>query len=260
MIAEALRYLLTPAGRLPRRSGALSELIAMQARARRCADAWAEHRQNTQAAILAHLPAGRGGRAVVLGSGLLLDIPLKALAAHFDEVVLVDILHMPAVRRLCRGYAGLRLVDMDVTGLLEKVLAGGLAPGAEIPPLPGRLRDLAATADYVISANLLSQLPLLPLRHLARQPGWNDAALARLGADIVAGHIGLLASCRHWLIVADLQRRYFVRGRLEESEDALFGQTLPGMRERWEWPVAPPGELPGGRHVIHVVGLAAGGG
>lgn len=260
MIGEALRYLLTPAGRLPRRSGALAELIALQARARRCADAWAMHCQKTKAGILAHLPADPGGRVVVLGSGLLLDIPLKELAAHFDEVVLVDILHMPAVRRFCRGYKGIRLVEIDISGLLEKVLGGAFRPEMNRPALPEQLQDLAATADYVVSSNLLSQLPLLPLRHLAHQPGWNDTALARLGADIVAGHIDLLASCRHWLIVADLQRRYFVQGRLEESEDALFGQALLGIRERWEWPVAPPGELPGGRHITHLVGLSAGGG
>jgi hypothetical protein len=36
--------------------------------------------------------------AVVLGSGLLRDVPIRELAAAFDTVVLIDLVHVASVR------------------------------------------------------------------------------------------------------------------------------------------------------------------
>ncbi len=80
MLAEWFRHLTTPCPRPLRDMGYLKELIAMDARHRRCREAWVSHLEACKNVILdAALDVTRGvprRKAVVLGSGLLLDIPI----------------------------------------------------------------------------------------------------------------------------------------------------------------------------------------
>src|SRR5579871_6065867 len=94
MFAELIEYAITPCPRYARRMGYLYEAVAIRARAARCRAAWAPHQERTRALLrrsLARCPRRR--KAVVLGSGACLDVPLAELAAAFGEVVLVDVVH-----------------------------------------------------------------------------------------------------------------------------------------------------------------------
>jgi hypothetical protein len=98
--------------------GYIKELIAIEARHRRCRAAWAPHLENCKKLILDAAGGIPHGQVTVLGSGLLLEVPVEELAVKFEDVALVDIFHMPAVERRVRRLSNVRLVTTDLTGVV----------------------------------------------------------------------------------------------------------------------------------------------
>jgi hypothetical protein len=60
-------------------------------------------------------------KALLFGAGLLHDIPLRALAARFEEVVLADIVHALPSRLAARRFPNVRLLTLDVTGVMGEL-------------------------------------------------------------------------------------------------------------------------------------------
>ena len=242
MLLEALLWLGTPCPASVRRLGLLHEVIALWARERRCRAAWWPHQQQSQSFLIdSALRAPGRDLAVVLGSGTLADVPVEALARRFHEVWLVDVVHLPMVRWRVRRWPGVRCLTLDVTGCLE-----GLARD-EVPPAGAALEVLAA-ADWVASVNLWSQLALPACRAQAQvSPAW-EAALRR-------AHLDALRRFPSGCLLADARQ---VTRNPDGSvlHEVDFGQELSCLGEpacQWEWPLAPPGELPGGRTSVHQV-------
>jgi hypothetical protein len=168
MIAEFLRAATTPCRWHLRRLGYLGEAIGLEARYRRCRAAWQPHIEACRALIADAAHSCRNHRrAVVLGSGGLNDVPLAELAATFDEVVLADIAHLPQTARLIRPYRNVRQLAFDATGLVAGLWR--MPAGAALPAPTDTLSAL--NADFLVSPNLLVQLPVMPGRLLERQGG-----------------------------------------------------------------------------------------
>lgn len=126
--------------------GYLHDLIAVRARYRRNRAAWAPHLTATREHVAAAIEAAPGrDLAVVLGAGLLLDVPLDALSAAFKRVVLVDICWLGETRRACRRYGNVDLLDHDITGIAtacHKATAIPTVPRGAIPYLRDARSDL----------------------------------------------------------------------------------------------------------------------
>ncbi|ACI99445.1 hypothetical protein [Rhodospirillum centenum] len=231
-----------------RRLGHAYAATACAARGRRCARAWAPHRERTKAAIRAAVAASACHRTVlVLGSGPLADVPLADLTGRFGRVVLADAAQPPAARlaawRARRG--AVTLATLDLTG----TAAALTDPASTAPPPPGCAAFLDDPGiDLVLSVNLLSQLPLLPLAAALHR--WPETDADAYGRAVIAAHLAHLRGFRcPVLLVTDIARTTLDRdGRVVEREDPLFGVSLPaGTVEDWDWELAPAGELPGGR-------------
>ncbi|ANL32950.1 hypothetical protein [Rhizobium phaseoli] len=236
MIAEALLYAAT----WPLTGKAHRKLIRysvnLWSRAGRCARDWAEHETMSGNAIRAAAAGLRQKRtAVVLGSGLLRDVPIEALAHEFDTVVLVDLVHLASVRLwlAAKGYRNIRLIERDLSGYDD--LAAGRAP----EPL-GFLRTVPYL-DFVVSANLLSQIGReVKRRYDAGTGPMPEDTVERLIAAHLAGLSGL--ACRHCL-VTDIAYAVIDRtGKTHEEADLLHGVSPPAAKATWTWPVAPLGE------------------
>lgn len=232
MLAEALAWLFTPASTLARRTGHLSESIAIMARERRCRMAWAPHLAASRKALLASARRPSLRRvALVLGSGPLLDVPLAELSRLFEEVWLVDMVHPWRARRRARRYGNVRLIGHDIT----ERLTGRICP----------IRFLDDEhIDWVASVNLLSQLP--------------GPAIDGMQADqAMAEHLEYLARFRVPVcLLADLEQVTLDAGGAV-TEVADFEPLLSGWRRlsEWRWDVAPAGELGGGRYRYHRVAV-----
>ncbi len=104
LLAWALS-LVNPAPLRLRRRGYVRQSGLLHARSRRCRAAWAPHLARARGVILAAAEATVGrGSAVVLGSGLLDDVPLDSLAKLFDRVTLVDAVHPWPARLAARRH------------------------------------------------------------------------------------------------------------------------------------------------------------
>ncbi|WP_448204986.1 hypothetical protein [Azospirillum sp. sgz302134] len=255
MLREAFEYLTTPYPPLARRYGYLAEALALGARYRRQKDAWAPHVAACRrfvAEAAARVP--RGGRALVAGSGLLIEIPLAELVERFDEVVLVDLVHTRSVRQEVRRMPAVRLLTLDVSGVLEP-LDGALAAGGPLPvPTPPVLEG--ERFAFAVSCNLLSQLPLLPLNAIERTaPKMPEAERAAFAHGLARGHLDWLArSAETAALFTDVESLWLEGGRVVEREDSLWGVALPAPDRSWAWDIAPAPEEDRDRDLRHSVG------
>jgi hypothetical protein len=228
LLAELLLTLLTPAGRAARRRGHLADAVGLWTRATRAGAAWAEHEAACHTAVARAVAAvPRGGTVVVLGSGLMLDVPLAALQAHFDAVVLVDAVHLLPVRLQALAWRRTRLVAADLDD----------PPGGDL----GRFLRSFAPA-LLISANVLSQIPLA-----------RDVVDRRTAID---RHLAGLAACGYpVLLLTDLDERRLDRsGAVLQRLDLLHGRALPPPDASWDWLLAPYGDVADDECLVHTAG------
>ncbi|MBB4234775.1 hypothetical protein [Rhizobium esperanzae] len=235
MITEALLYAATlPLTGKPYRKF-IRYSVNLWSRAGRCAAEWAEHEEKSRNAIrMAAADLRQKRTAVVLGSGLLRDVPIEELAKSFDTVVLVDLVHLASVRlRLAaKTYRNIRLIERDLSGYDD--LAAGRVP----EPL-GFLRSVPYL-DFVVSANLLSQIGRGVKRRYAAEAGMPEDTVERL----IAAHLTGLSDlpCRSCLVTDIAYAVVDRNGRTHEEADLLHGVSPPPARATWTWPVAPLGE------------------
>lgn len=257
MLIEMLEYRLTPDGPLSRDYDYLAQAVSLGSRYRRQRKAWAPHVDQCRRFILeAALSAPAGGRALVAGSGRLIEIPLAALAERFGEVILLDMAQPMITRRLARRYPNVRLTTGDAAGVLAALSAALDAGG----PLPDPRRAAPPFAgerfDFVLSANLASQLPLLPDEALARRRAdVDEPTRAAFSRALIERHfdwireIGATAA-----IYTDVESRWTdAKGREVERDDTTWGADLPPPQRAWEWLIAPAPEaekLYDQRHIV----------
>lgn len=235
MLVEACRYLTTPCSSYARKLGYLSESIAIDARYRRCKTHWAEHLAHSKRCMLEAANTCQNHRKVViLGSGGLYDVPLKELSQMFNAVLLVDIIHPVHAKREAKGLNNVILLEHDITELSK-------APHS-FPPKPSFLLD-DRDVDLVISANILSQLALLPAREFERQ-GANAQTLQHYSRDITTQHLAYLAEFSAvTCLITDIERLTHSKGgQLVHCENAIYNLPLPEAQQQWLWHIAPLGE------------------
>lgn len=225
MILEALNFATTYLISGRRQPAEINSSLRLWARALRCARDWAGHEANCKDFLRSHMPE-QGRVAVVLGSGLLRDVPVEALSQAFGEVRLYDLQHLASVRlwALAKGFRNLRFLQRDLSDGLDF------------------LRD-DPEVDLVISANLLSQL------------GVAADAMGLDAADVIKTHLeGLHAAPGRKLLLTDTQFDLVLKsGAVIERHDLMHGVALPEPEARWPWPVAPLGELDPAYEAVHRV-------
>jgi hypothetical protein len=242
MLREALDWLTTPADRLTRKSGQLSEFIAISSRRRRNRAAWAEHERRTKETVVyAANQANPDGTAILLGAGHLHDIPLEDLSAQFGHVVLVDLAFSWPTRRLAKALKNVSCVRHDVTEAFE-TLADGAGDTTKVPRPRALIDDDRIT--FVASVNLLSQLPVQPGRLLERQ-GLSADLVETAQRAIIENHLAWLSRFRCPLVLI-CDRSYEVldaNKQVIEVIDPLHGVILPEATDGWVWDIAPFGEV-----------------
>ncbi len=252
MLAEWFRHLTTPCPPPFKRMGYLKELIAMDARHKRCRDAWTSHLRECHELIGKAMAGIEHSKVTVLGSGLLLDIPIEELAAAFEKVVLVDIVHLPAVEKRVRAFANIELLSADVAGIAEAVWEH--IEQGRTGPLPSQSVDPAPCldSDLVISANLLTQLPLLPMGLvLEKAKAYSDDEVKAFARSIIDNHLALLSALPGRVCLLTETERIIFGGpngdEMIEEIDPLFGAQIPASGKKWIWDIAPRPEI--NRHI-----------
>jgi len=250
MLLELYRYLTTPCSPALRDMGYLKEIIGLAARHRRCQDAWAPHIEACRALIVeAAWSCQKRRRAVVLGSGGLSDIPLDDLSDMFDEVVLIDVLHPPVVRRAVAGYGNVTLLEHDIASVIEPMYR----QVRDATPLPLPAADLPLEgADLVISANVVSQLPVIPVEYAGHAGRHSAAGLSVLAKTLIERHLSALVEFAGVVcLITEVEHQTLAGEEIIARHDPLRGATVPRQlglyRRSWDWDFAPRPE----RHKLH---------
>ena len=257
MILELLEYCLTPASGAARRLGYLRSSIAVRSRFSRCRRAWEGHLRHTREAILRGISSCVSRRtAVVLGAGLVNDIPLAELSAAFENVLLVDAVHTWGARWASRGFPNVRRVTADLTACAETLR--GLRDSAIPLPAPFPTFFLEDTSvDLVLSVNVLSQLGWIPGRVLEGYR--SEEEIRALQAHLVRAHLEYLKRLPGRVVLVSDQAwsRYPAsepRGAPASSWSVVQDVPLPEPDQSWDWEIAPaPEKEVGVDWVAHVV-------
>jgi hypothetical protein len=229
-----------------RHMGFVREVQGIQKRYRHCKSFWAEHVERCNSLILRTArQCQRKRKAVILGAGLLHDVPLAELSAEFRDVVLVDVVHALGSRWRTRRYPNVTHFLGDVTGCLEAVYEAG---GNGTIPLPDSKPTLFLDddeVDFTVSLNLMSQLPCMPVAYLRWLGGRTEAELEEFARVLIRAHLEYLNRLPgRVLLISDVERLTLdLMGRVTEVRDLLFGLPLPDRDEGWTWKLAPAPEV-----------------
>ena len=254
LLVDLLEYLATPCSWRARSMGFLTSSLQVQARFRRCRRAWEPHLAETRRVIVdAAARCPRQRMAVILGAGLLHDIPLRELSTAFREVILVDIVFPWSSRIAASRFKNVRLLEADVTETMAALSRDRAAPLPRSRPT----RFVGeATLDFTVSVNLLSQLPVIPKRYLGRE---DSAELETWARDLQAAHLDYLRELRGRVtLVTDTGGVHRDRrGAIVHAWDNLHGLAMPAPSTRWEWNLAPAPEAdPVLDHVVRVAAFS----
>ena len=245
MLLDLFTHLTTSCSPYVRRLGYLDETIAMRRRSRRNMTAWQPHLDNTRRFVLAvaeKIP--NRNKVIILGSGLLLDVPLAELSAMFREVVLMDIVCLPEVRRQIKGYNNVSFVEQDVTNVAERLYTNkerGIPRLPKSSPVPS---EFFKNADLVISLNILSQLWVIPRTYASTQrPPILHDQVEDWCRQIVEAHYAFLRSlsCDVCLVADHAFVKRDHSGSIISRASTVYGLVLPEPDASWTWNIVPAG-------------------
>jgi hypothetical protein len=254
MIAELVTWLTTDCAPQARKLGYLYEAIAMKERVKRCAASWNSHCEQAQAfATHCIQQQEKGGVALIFGSGLGVDLPKETLLAQFDEIWLVDMVHLRETKKNWAKDSRVHFIEHDVTESLADMVNGKMDQVT-----PQRWLD-DKRIRFVLSANILGQLPVQPLAWLAKQPNtMDDDLLNNWTEGLLQAHLAYLDAFKQQsatvCLIADLEWRYSENNKLVQLVDAWRGLAHEAPDASWEWRIAPRGELHGNRTQTNWVG------
>jgi len=259
MIGEIFRYVTTLSPERVRKFGYLKRLIALEFRAKRCATAWAPHQRSCKNFIMKAAELCEHQRiAVVLGSGLLLEVPLKGLAEKFEKVYLVDIFHMPQVRREAKKHFNVKLLTGDITAIFL-AMKENRPPGGHTPAPEPRIPHLKE-ADLIVSCNCLTQLAGPFIEYFEKNRGFSDLDSDKLAYQVMERHAHAIAveATGIGVIITDTDRFVMQDDKIVSRTDLLKAYKLPLTptivhNEEWDWLFAPHPEEHPTHDYIHTV-------
>ena len=248
MLLDLFTHLTTSCSPYVRRLGYLDETISMRRRARRYRTSWQPHLEKTRRFILTVAEKVHNrNKVVVLGSGLLLDVPLAELSRMFREVVLMDIVCLPEVRRQIKEYDNVSFIEHDVTNIAERLYANRLQGIPELPKVVPAPSDICKDTGLVISLNILSQLWVVPRTYVSTQrPALPHDQVEDWCRQIVESHYASLASmsCDVCLVADHEFIKHDKGGSIISRASTLYDLRLPDPDDSWTWNIAPAGNGP----------------
>ncbi len=242
MLLDLFTSLTTTCSPHIRALGYLDEAIAMRSRYRRNREAWQSHLDNTRRFVLSTAEKCRDrGKVIILGSGLLLDVPLHELSALFREVVLMDVICLPKIRKQIKRYNNVRFIEHDATAISERLYLNRQKREHHLPdvmPAPAGVND----AGLIVSLNILSQLWVVPRAFIGQHlSGIAPDQVEKWCRQIVESHYAWLKSRSCCIcLVADFEHlKRDSGGRTISRGSTVYDLKLPRPDKTWTWNIAP---------------------
>jgi hypothetical protein len=202
---------------------------------------WNDHLEKCRNFILKSIEVIKPSKVTVLGSGWLLELPLKEIIERVDKIYLVDIAHPPEVVRQAGNLPKVELITDDISGGLIDELWRNTSK----LPLFKKLKNLQGIAvpEYrpgfdpgmVISLNILTQLETLPVRHLQKKSKADDEEIEGFRIEIQDKHISFLKKYKSVLITDTAEVFTDKSGYISEKNSVITALPQGTYREDWTW-------------------------
>lgn len=230
-----------PARRIIRNMGMVKDQNGIIRRYINEQGAWNGHLNRTRQFIKGYLEQTKPKSAAILGSGWLLDIPVKYLAEELGKVVFCDLIHPRQIRHKYRNQDNFEFLEIDLTGGMVTeayAMAGSKSP--DIYSLKAGLNmhkmHLPVEAEVFISVNVLNQLDVLITDYLYGRKKIDNRGVTLLREKIQSDHIQLLRQKRGCL-VTDCSEIAVDDNNREISRKSLLYAGFPwdNIKEQWMW-------------------------
>jgi hypothetical protein len=203
---------------------------------------WESHLSNSQQVILREVNRVQPKTIAILGSGWLLDVPLKPLTEQNAQIYLFDIAHPKKVLNRFRRVESVHFVNIDLTfGAIDRVTGFAKNPsdfgyGALLKGIRSISSQPFSTFDLVISVNTLSQLHA-PLTGLFEAKGsMGKYNFPELIETIQTLHIQSLPHGRSLLITETDEELLNEKHKAVSISPRVFTHVSEfEMLQEWEW-------------------------
>ncbi|MFO8233799.1 MAG: hypothetical protein R6U04_00145 [Bacteroidales bacterium] len=205
-------------------------------------EAWDTHLQNSREFIIQSSEGKDKNHVVVLGSGWLLDVPLKHLAENFKKVTLVDIIHPTQIRKKIQKYSNVHLVEKDITGgvayqIFQKIQH--YKKTKEIPMLTAYKAepiDFGDKPGFIISCNTLTQPGIIIKEYIRNFTEIPETSILDLEKRIQEDQLNLLPPGKSCLIT-EYEEEIYGKNNDFIGTNPLLLISLPAEKNqrKWQW-------------------------
>jgi hypothetical protein len=211
-------------------------------RYRRERQGWDVHLQHTKQYVIEAAQSKNKRSAIVLGSGWLLDVPLRELSQQFAQVSLADIRHPASVKKQVAKIGNVTMKTCDISGFAlpvylytQQYRKQKNRPTLDaIQPNSGLL---LSEYDFVFSCNILNQLDILLIDYLSQFFRLDAEEITAFRKRVQRAHIESLPLQRSCL-VTDIAERIYAPNGAELALNPLVHHPIVYRKDaqRWIWP------------------------
>lgn len=199
-------------------------------------DNWNNHLENTKNYILFALPFSLKNVAI-LGSGWLLDVPIKELINKKLNIDLIDIIHPKQIQNKFANNNNVNFVTADLTnGLVELVQKSISFNQFCLHLKTWEAYKGLSKYDFVVSLNLLNQLDILLCDLIKKKFNVTDSELLPIRKIIQEFHVKSLPKGKSCLIT-DYEEINYIKNKLDNKAMELVYMGLDFLSEKkvWQW-------------------------
>jgi len=197
---------------------------------------WDIHLDEVKNFILHSSKTKKKNKIIVLGSGWLLDLPIKELSENFKEVVLIDIYHPKQIQKKAKQFSNVTLQNDDITGGMIDFFYNHKKQKVLISTIESFKYKIPKDVDFVISLNILCQLHIILIDYIKKFNQYSDQELKMIEKQIQLSHINMLPKEKSCLITDFEEEIYDEKNNLVGINPLLhIDLPLGSISKNWQW-------------------------
>ncbi len=205
-------------------------------------EGWDKHLAQTKRYILDSLSHYKNNSVAVLGSGWLLDLPLKELSDHFKTLTLFDIFHPREIKQKCKKYKNVFFEEMDISGgaaeeaFMANTFLKRTGEKKNISEFQIKGFQYNLKFDMYISLNILNQLDIIPGDYLLENNVYTESELMKFRMLVQKAHLDSLPKGKTCLIT-DFEETIISDKDNSIIKKPLIHINLPenNTMQKWQW-------------------------
>jgi hypothetical protein len=205
-------------------------------------EGWKNHLERTRSFILDCVRKSTSDSVIIMGSGWLLDVPLKELVTISEHLYLADIWHPRQVRAMVQKYPGCNLIYTDLTGgavnqiysLVKSFRKSGIR--VSLGSISYDIPELPDGNSYLISLNILNQLDIILVDYIKRFIKYPEDEIMDFRKKIQENHLALLKPGHSCLIVDQEEIISDNKNQVVSTKKPVYAELPEGQRRlEWKW-------------------------